>query len=178
MKQNTESDRGTGKIRWKGNSIMEIERKYLVKKVPENLDQYVCLEIEQAYLNREPVVRIRRQNQEYILTYKGSGMMIREEYNLPLDKKSYEHLRRKADGKIITKKRYLIPIEHGLCVELDVFEGVHQGVILAEVEFPDQETCDAFQPLDWFAEDVTMREEYHNSYMSKEDRDEERIKTQ
>lgn len=145
---------------------MEIERKYLVKNVPENLNQYACLEIEQAYLNREPVIRIRKQNDEYILTYKGSGMMIREEYNLPLDKKSYEHLREKADGKIITKKRYIIPIQNGLKVELDIFEGIHQGLILAEVEFPDKETCHTFQPLDWFAEDVTMKEEYHNSYMS------------
>ena len=146
---------------------MEIERKYLVKRLPEQLSQYTCLEIEQAYLNREPVVRIRRQNEEYILTYKGSGMMIREEYNLPLDKASYEHLREKADGKIIKKKRYIIPIEGGLKVELDVFEGVHQGIVLAEVEFPDEAACYAFHPLDWFGEDVTMKEEYHNSNMSK-----------
>lgn len=146
---------------------MEIERKYLVKKLPEQLHQYTCFEIEQAYLNRKPVIRIRKQNEEYILTYKGSGMMIREEYNLPLDQASYEHLRKKADGKIIQKKRYIIPIEDGLKVELDVFEGVHQGIILAEVEFPDEATCYAFRPLDWFGEDVTMKEEYHNSYMSK-----------
>lgn len=146
---------------------MEIERKYLVKKLPESLEQYTCLEIEQAYLNRDPVIRIRKQNEDYILTYKGSGMMIREEYNLPLNKASYEHLREKADGKIIRKKRYIIPIEQGLKVELDIFEGVHQGIILAEVEFPDKETCDAFCPIDWFGEDVTEKAEYHNSNMSR-----------
>lgn len=147
---------------------MEIERKYLVKTLPENLNQYTCLHIEQAYLNRQPVVRIRKQNDEYILTYKGSGMMIREEYNLPLDKASYEHLREKADGKIITKKRYIIPIDNGLKVELDIFEGAHKGIVLAEVEFPDEETCSSFRPLDWFAEDVTMQKEYHNSNMSQQ----------
>lgn len=146
---------------------MEIERKYLVKNLPDHLSQYTCLEIEQAYLNREPVIRIRKQNEEYILTYKGSGMMMREEYNLPLDRASYEHLLEKADGKIIKKKRYVIPIADGLLVELDVFAGVHSGIVLAEVEFPDMESCMAFQPLDWFGEDVTMREEYHNSNMSK-----------
>ena len=146
---------------------MEIEKKFLVKKLPEQLEQYTCLEIEQAYLNREPVIRIRKQNDEYSFTYKGSVMMIREEYNLPLNKESYEHLREKTDGKIIRKKRYIIPIEHGLKVELDIFEGDHQGIILAEVEFPDRETCDAFCPLDWFGEDVTERPEYHNSNMSK-----------
>ncbi len=146
---------------------MEIERKYLVKRLPECFSQYTCLEIEQAYLNREPVIRIRKQNEDYILTYKGSGMMVREEYNLPLDKVSYEHLKEKADGKIIRKKRYIIPIQDGLKVELDIFEGAHQGIVLAEVEFPNKAACDAFQPLDWFGEDVTMKEEYHNSNMSR-----------
>jgi len=146
---------------------MEIERKYLVKKIPDHLEQYNCLKIEQAYLNRKPVVRIRKQNEEYILTYKGNGMMLREEYNLPLDRDSYEHLREKVDGKIITKKRYVIPIDNGLKVELDIFEGVHKGMILAEVEFPDEESCNRFQPPDWFGEDVTLLEEYHNSNMSR-----------
>lgn len=43
-------------------------------------------------------------NDEYYLTYKGKGLLAREEYNLPLTKESYEHLIKKADGNIITKK--------------------------------------------------------------------------
>ena len=61
---------------------MEIERKFLLKCIPENLENYSCHLIEQAYLCTEPVVRIRRQDEEYYMTYKGSGMMSREEYNL------------------------------------------------------------------------------------------------
>ena len=71
----------------------EIERKYLVKQVPENLASYPFHEIEQGYLCTEPVVRIRRQDEEYYLTYKSKGLMIREEYNLPLTKDAYFHLR-------------------------------------------------------------------------------------
>lgn len=62
---------------------MEIERKYLIHELPEDLKQYPCRRIEQGYLNTAPVVRIRRQDDEFYLTYKGSGMMAREEYNLP-----------------------------------------------------------------------------------------------
>ena len=51
-------------------------------------------------------------------------------------------------------------------MELDIFEGFHKGKILAEVEFPDEETAVNFQPLSWFGEDVTYQEEYHNSNMS------------
>lgn len=50
---------------------MEIERKFTVKALPENLDSYPFHLIEQAYLNTDPVLRIRRQDDEYYLTYKG-----------------------------------------------------------------------------------------------------------
>ena len=87
---------------------MEIERKYLVSGIPDNLDSYPCRLIEQGYLNTSPVVRVRRDNNDNYLPSKGSGMMAREEYNLPLNKEAYEHLITKADGNIITKKRYEI----------------------------------------------------------------------
>ena len=48
---------------------MDIERKFTIKKLPENLEQYSCFFIEQAYLNTNPVIRIRRQDDEYYLTY-------------------------------------------------------------------------------------------------------------
>ena len=72
---------------------MEIERKYLIRKLPENLETYAYHDIEQAYLCTAPVVRIRRQDDRYILTYKSSGMMAHEEYNLPLTREAYEHLK-------------------------------------------------------------------------------------
>ena len=63
---------------------MEIERKFTIKELPADLDSHTCLLIEQAYLNTDPVIRIRRQDDDYYLTYKGKGLMAREEYNLPL----------------------------------------------------------------------------------------------
>lgn len=147
---------------------MEIEKKFIPRKLPENLSQFKHHKIEQAYLNTAPVVRIRKQDDEYYLTYKGGGMMAREEYNLPLNKKSYEHLREKADGNIITKTRYLIPIHDGtLTAELDVFEGKFSGMLLVEVEFTSVEQADAFRKPDWFGEDVTHEKMYHNSFLSK-----------
>ena len=63
---------------------MEIERKFKVRQLPEQLEQYPRQRIEQAYLCTEPVVRVRRSNDDYYLTYKGTGLLAREEYNLPL----------------------------------------------------------------------------------------------
>ncbi len=144
---------------------MEIERKFLIKKVPGSLKNYPFHSIEQAYLNVSPVVRVRREDENYYMTYKGSGMMAREEYNLPLDAGSYAHLLKKADGNVITKRRYLIPWDL-YTIELDVFEGIFAGLILAEVEFPSIEEARQFTPPEWFGEDVTYDGRYHNSYMS------------
>lgn len=160
---------------------MEIERKFTVKTLPVNLEQYPFHIIEQAYLNTDPVVRIRKEDDTYYLTYKGKGLLVREEYNLPLNKESYYHLREKADGNVISKKRYLIPVEEptfssdyqaetdciSLTIELDIFEAPFSGLIIAEVEFPDRKTAEAFLPVDWFSEDVTNDPAYHNSNLSR-----------
>jgi len=160
---------------------MEIERKYLVRQLPEPLSAYDFHRIAQGYLCTKPVVRIRRSDDTYYLTYKGSGMMVREEYNLPLTKEAYEHLLPKIDGLLISKTRYLIPLsaaEHGLSelrdesspmltAELDIFEGPLAPLMLVEVEFESVEEANAFVAPDWFGEDVTEDGRYHNSNMSK-----------
>ena len=148
---------------------MEIERKFLIKQIPEGCTSFPCRQIEQAYLNTDPVVRVRRDNDDYYLTYKGKGLLSREEYNLPLNKEAYKHLLAKADGIILTKKRYMIPVpgnDH-LTIELDVFEGHYDGLILAEVEFASEEEAMEFNPPAWIGKDVTFSGEYHNSRLSK-----------
>lgn len=144
---------------------MEIERKFLIEDVPEDLNAYPCRHLEQGYLCTGPVVRIRKDDDKYELTYKSKGMMVREEYNLPLTKEAYEHLKTKVDGRIITKKRYMIPYEN-YTIELDIFEGDLAPLLLAEVEFPTEEEAKSFNPPDWFAEDVTFSALYHNSFLS------------
>ena len=145
---------------------MEIERKYLIKKLPEDLAQYPHMEMEQAYLCTEPVVRVRKEGEDYVLTYKSKGLMVREEYNLPLDAKAYEHLKIKIDGRLIVKDRYMLPYQ-GYPIELDVFGGDLTPLMLAEVEFPTEEEANSFTPPHWFGEDVTLCGTYHNSALSK-----------
>ena len=154
---------------------MEIERKFLITKLPEDLNSYPFHLIEQGYLNTDPVLRVRRQDDEYYLTYKGKGFLAREEYNLPLTRKAYEHLIEKADGNIIRKKRYLIPIEgSSLTIELDVFDSPFAPLIIAEVEFDSIEEAESFTPPAWFKEDVTEDRHYSNSYLSSVDLDQQR----
>lgn len=146
---------------------MEIERKYLIEKVPENLLDYPCFQIEQGYLSTDPVIRIRQENNTYILTYKSKGLLEREEYNLPLTKESYHHLKEKTDGILICKSRYRIPYLEKYTIELDIFHGHYHGLILAEVEFADKEEAMSFTPPSWFSKEVTYLSQYQNSSLSK-----------
>ena len=160
---------------------MEIERKFTLKSLPDNLESYPSHHIEQVYLNYNPVIRARKQDDEYYLTYKGSGIMARDESNLPLNEESYYHLREKADGTVISKRRYLIPLEHpgfkegfptppadySLTIELDVFHNDYEGLLLAEVEFPSEDAANAYTAPAWFGRDVTFSSDYHNSTLSK-----------
>ena len=147
---------------------MEIERKFLIYEAPEGYQSYPFHTIEQAYLCTEPVVRIRREDSEYYLTYKGKGLLAREEFNLPLTPESYAHLLTKIDGNILTKKRYLLPVDGrpDLTIEFDIFEGHFSGLMLAEVEFASEEDANAFVPPAWFSKDVTMSGEYQNSRLA------------
>lgn len=104
--------------------------------------------------------------------------MAREEYNLPLTKESYEHLKEKVDGRIIHKTRYVIPMScvcpenadfcsTPLFLELDIFHDDLAPLILAEIEFPDEETANAYPAPEWLGKDVTFSSAYHNSTLSR-----------
>jgi len=146
---------------------MEIERKFLIEQLPQNLEQHPTIQMEQGYLSTEPVIRIRKENDEYVLTYKSKGFLVREEHNLPLTKESYEHLKTKIDDTLIKKCRHKIPFTDSLCIELDVFSGKLAPLMLAEVEFPDLASANAFIAPDWFGKEVTYEAEYHNNYLCK-----------
>lgn len=154
---------------------MEIERKFEIRYLPGELSEYSCKNIEQGYLCRKPVLRIRKSNEDYILTYKmkldpkGSGEgspLVNDEVELPLTKEAFDHLIKKIEGNIISKKRYLIPLEDGLTAELDVFGGCLTGLIFAEVEFPDEKTAVEFIPPDWFGKDLSADRRYSNYHLA------------
>ncbi len=171
---------------------IEIEKKFLVKEIPGDIDRYPYHVIEQGYLNVSPAIRVRREDERYYMTYKAArpeaeGDIGKAEYNLPLDEESYAHMVSKADGVIIRKKRYLIPLNDDaydkeylashpeimrltgsgdIKIELDVFMEPFNKTVIAEVEFPDEDAAKNYKPADWFSEDVTGDRRYSNAYMS------------
>ncbi|MDD3185685.1 MAG: CYTH domain-containing protein [Anaerostipes sp.] len=145
---------------------MEIERKFLVTHIPDNIESYPHSEIEQGYLCMEPVVRIRKKDNDYILTYKSKGLLKRSEHEFPLSKQAYEHMLTKIDGNRITKTRYRIPTDHELTIELDVFHENLEGLVMAEVEFPSEEDALEYEGPDWFEDEVTFDRRYQNNNLA------------
>lgn len=154
--------------------MMEIESKYKIKTLPVDLNDYQHKKIEQGYLCNDPIIRIRRSNEDYYLTYKSkinreerqSNLIVNHEVELPLTAEAYMKLKEKVEGNMIYKTRYNIPLEDGLMIELDIFEGHLKGLIFAEVEFPDEETASAFEPPEWFDTNVSWDNRYTNYYLS------------
>ena len=147
----------------------EIERKFLPtndKEVLSIIKDLPYKSMVQGYLNLRPVVRVRKEDNEYYLTYKGEGSIAKEEYNLKLNEESFYNLLKKCEGNIIEKQRYNVKLSDKLVAEVDIFKGKFKGLILIEVEFESIEEAESFVAPDWFGKDVSLEREYHNAYMS------------
>jgi CYTH domain-containing protein len=156
---------------------MEIERKFLIEKLPDLSEAFDVWKIEQAYLADKPTLRIRKKNDEYILTYKNrkktdeTGLetvaSVNEEIEIPLPESIYEHLLQKKMGHIVKKTRYLFRLDDDHKIELDIFEGRLEGLIMAEVEFTDVADANSFVPPKWFGKEVSGDKRYTNKSLSK-----------
>lgn len=152
------------------DSNREIERKFLLKSVPDNLASYPHEEIDQGYLAIERggiQVRLRTKGSAHSLTYKRAMKGGREEREVRLSAEQFNALWPATEGRRLTKIRYDIPYGERV-IEVDVYTGRHDGLVVAEVEFPDEETCQSFTPPDWFGEEVTNQSRYSNIVLAQQ----------
>lgn len=158
-------------------SDMEIERKWLMDALPHWINGYSFYEIEQGYISVDPVIRIRRKNDSFILTVKGSGRIAREEFEAELSREAFYRLSAKCDGILITKRRYTVPVERDGSVllpyengiytaEIDAFSGAYAGLCYAEIEFPSVDEAESFVAPEWFGTDVSEKKGYSNAELS------------
>lgn len=147
----------------------EIERKFVVDSLPEDLDinAFSGKTISQGYLVNSPesAVRVRRKGDKFFLTYKEAPKghaAERVELETELNKDQFDTMWPGTVGRRLEKTRYEIPFgDH--TIELDVFEGDNVGHLLAEVEFDSTTDADLFQAPEWFSQDVTADKRYGNS---------------
>lgn len=145
---------------------MEIERKFLVAALPDGLESFPRKEMEQTYISTSPTIRIRKSDNSFILTVKGSGSIAREEFELELTEDQYASLLKKAETPSVVKTRYLIPLEGSLTAELDIYHGKLDGLYTVEVEFSSLEEASSFIPPAWFGADVSEDKRYKNTALS------------
>lgn len=147
---------------------IEIERKFVVDYIPEGLlepRQYKL--IRQGYLiyDAEREVRIRDKAGIYTMTVKQGSGLKREETEIELDQTQFETLWPLTQGKRVEKRRYKIPyISHTL--ELDIFTGELDSLVLVEVEFASEEASRGFQPPEFIKQEVTTDPEYKNANLA------------
>ncbi len=141
---------------------MEIERKFLIDQLPKHLDLVDKKIIEQGYISTAPVIRIRRSNDDYILTIKGKGLIKREEFELLIEKDEYNKLKEKIEHNLIKKTRYIYKDEN-YTYEVDEFDGHLKGLLLAEIEFESKTASDKFIPEVWLGKEVSNDPSYQNS---------------
>ena len=84
---------------------MEIERKFLVKQLP-NLHNFESKTIEQHYINFKPEIRVRKIDNDFMLTIKSSGNLKRKEIEFEITEKQYDELKSMAGLDSIIKTRY------------------------------------------------------------------------
>jgi adenylate cyclase len=147
---------------------MEVERKFLVPEPPD-LDGTEADEIEQGYLaiGAEGEVRVRRKGEKLVLTAKRGEGLSRQEAEVDLDRDRFDELWPLTDGRRLHKRRHVIP--HGdLKIELDVYEGDLEGLVVAEIEFSSEGEANGFDPPDWLGEEVTGDRRYLNETLAAE----------
>jgi adenylate cyclase len=148
----------------------EIERKFLVRQIPEKLKDHRHYQIGQGYLAAETGgrhVRLRKKGKTASLTFKVGRGAHREEREIKLTPKQFAALWPATAGRRLRKVRYDIPWRN-LVIEIDVYRGKHSGLVVAEVEFPDLATCREFKPPRWFGREVTGQKRYSNVRLANE----------
>jgi adenylate cyclase len=148
----------------KDPSVREIERKFLLKRFPPGLKKYPHDTIEQGYLavGRGGLqVRLRKKGSVLSLAYKEGTGGEREEREIRLSLEQFKALWPATAGRRLTKVRYDVPWKKHT-IEIDVYRGRHDGLVVAEVEFDDQKSAAEFQRPDWLGRDVTGKTKYSN----------------
>ncbi len=155
----------------------EIERKYALNQIPENLRIEKAEIIEQGFIYRDfsTIIRVRKitpvypQKEEpyYIYTVKTKGDInytgdytLGQKYEIEneISREEYEKVIPHRISQKIIKTRIVVPIENQLKVEIDLYDDYLTGLLTAEVEFPDQEAAKHFHQPEWLGEELGYKE--------------------
>lgn len=140
----------------------EIERKFFLQDKSVITSAIAVHHIEQAYLSREPLVRLRIKDKRAFITIKSKssdGGLSRNEWEYEIPYSDAQEMLSLRQGIILKKKRYLIPYAEHLW-EIDIFEGEYEGLQLAEIELKAED--EDFILPSWIGQELTGQSAYYN----------------
>jgi CYTH domain-containing protein len=142
---------------------LEIERKFLFTDLPPDVGPDAGTPIRQGYLAiaDDAEVRLRDKGGRFFEAVKIGRGMVRDEFQVELDRSQFDALWPATKGRRIQKTRYRLKAD-GHRLDADVFDGALRGLNVVEVEFPDVRAAESYSPPDWFGREVTGDDRYAN----------------
>lgn len=144
---------------------LEIERKFLLRELPEDYESHRHEMIRQGYA--EDGLRFRQRCDSYFETRKVGAGLVFEELEREIGIEEFEAAWPSTAGRRLEKTRTEIPLPGGLVAEVDIFLGALAGLRYVEVEFNDEESANSFVPPRWFGREVTHDLRYRNSALAR-----------
>jgi adenylate cyclase len=147
----------------------EIERKWLVSSPPAAVLEVAGEEIDQGYLAIAAdgtEVRLRRRGRHCFLTAKSPGGLVRGEREVSISEEQFAELWPATEGRRIEKARRVLDGGDGVRIELDIYGGELTGLLVAEVEFSDEDAASGFEAPAWFGREVTGEAVYKNQRLA------------
>ncbi|MBN1685332.1 MAG: NUDIX domain-containing protein [Spirochaetales bacterium] len=148
---------------------LEIERKFLLHKLPARLRKEQGVSFRQGYVSCESAeteVRIRLAGKQSYLTMKKGRGMVRREEEIQIDRNDFESFWPFTAGARVTKKRYRI-VENGTVIEIDEYGDELAGLFVAEVELPPGADFRGIRMPDWLGTEITGIPELTNQYLAR-----------
>lgn len=148
--------------------MLEIERKFLITKIPDNLSSFPHNEIMQWYYfnEGEKVVRLRKKWNHYFQTIKSWPGLIRDEDEESISQALFDEERNNVQDRRLEKTRYEIPYEWKT-IELDIYKWKLEWLVVAEVEFTSEQEANAFTTPARLGKELTGIAEAENAYLAK-----------
>ena len=145
---------------------VEIERKFLINSTEWRKRVSKATELKQGYLNShsERTVRIRTNGEIGKITIKGKTEgFTRKEYEYEIPVQDAEDLLKLCEEPIIEKIRHIV-VHKNKTWEVDEFDGLNQGLVVAEIELENEN--EIVELPDWIGEEVTDEPRYYNSNLA------------
>ena len=151
------------------NKDLEIERKFLVKRLPSGWKRHAFSQIVQGYFpmaNRDIEIRVRRKGSQHFITIKGGQGRKRLEEEIEISESRFRVLWPLTRAARISKRRYKIPF-NGHIIQMDIYQGPHRGLVMADIEFDSVPKSRAFETPEWLGGEITGRREYANAVLAR-----------